>query len=141
MVSQRPRMLPCIGRVPPSVRNDLTTGPRGGECRGRNIRRTVDIYCSVNIAVKHAVSWVGALDPPRLHPAGLSPGPFKGETCNHIYEFVEDDHAGRWPVTPGYQRLRDQMVALIAAPDWRPGEAIPTERALSQSYGVAVGTV
>ncbi|WP_250536746.1 GntR family transcriptional regulator [Caballeronia sp. AZ10_KS36] len=42
---------------------------------------------------------------------------------------------------PRYQRLRDEMVALIAARHWRPGEAIPTEQALSQSYGVAVGTV
>lgn len=42
---------------------------------------------------------------------------------------------------PRYQRLRDEMVALIAAREWRPGEAIPTEQALSQSYGLAVGTV
>lgn len=42
---------------------------------------------------------------------------------------------------PRYQRLRDEMVALIAARHWRPGEAIPTEQALAGSYGVAVGTV
>ncbi|RZF28616.1 GntR family transcriptional regulator [Paraburkholderia sp. UYCP14C] len=42
---------------------------------------------------------------------------------------------------PRYQRLRDEMVALIAARHWRPGEAIPTEQALAQSYDVAVGTV
>jgi len=42
---------------------------------------------------------------------------------------------------PRYQRLRDEMVALIAARKWRPGEAIPTEQALAQSYGLAVGTV
>jgi GntR family transcriptional regulator len=40
-----------------------------------------------------------------------------------------------------YQRLRDEMVALVAARHWRPGEAIPTEQALAKSYDVAVGTV
>jgi GntR family transcriptional regulator len=42
---------------------------------------------------------------------------------------------------PRYQRLRDEMVALIAAHHWKPGEAIPTEQALAKSYDVAVGTV
>ncbi|SEK11039.1 GntR family transcriptional regulator [Paraburkholderia diazotrophica] len=42
---------------------------------------------------------------------------------------------------PRYQRLRDEMVALIAARHWKPGEAIPTEQALAKSYDVAVGTV
>ncbi|MPW20682.1 UTRA domain-containing protein [Paraburkholderia sp. CNPSo 3157] len=42
---------------------------------------------------------------------------------------------------PRYQRLRDEMVALIAARHWKPGEAIPTEQALARSYDVAVGTV
>jgi GntR family transcriptional regulator len=42
---------------------------------------------------------------------------------------------------PRYQRLHDEMVALIAARHWKPGEAIPTEQALAKSYDVAVGTV
>ncbi|APA90168.1 GntR family transcriptional regulator (plasmid) [Paraburkholderia sprentiae WSM5005] len=42
---------------------------------------------------------------------------------------------------PRYQRLRDEMVALIAARHWRPGEPIPTEQALAKSYDLAVGTV
>jgi GntR family transcriptional regulator len=42
---------------------------------------------------------------------------------------------------PRYQRLRDEIVALITARHWRPGEAIPTEQALAKSYGLAVGTV
>ncbi|WP_027802734.1 GntR family transcriptional regulator [Paraburkholderia dilworthii] len=42
---------------------------------------------------------------------------------------------------PRYQRLREEMVALIAARHWRPGEAIPTEQALAKSYGLAIGTV
>ncbi|CAK0471336.1 transcriptional regulator [Burkholderia pseudomallei] len=42
---------------------------------------------------------------------------------------------------PRYQRLRDELAALIAARHWRPGEAIPTEQALAKRYDVAIGTV
>lgn len=42
---------------------------------------------------------------------------------------------------PLYQRLRDEMLAKIAAGEWLPGEAIPTEAELTRQYGVAVGTV
>jgi GntR family transcriptional regulator len=42
---------------------------------------------------------------------------------------------------PRYQQVRDELVALIAAHHWRPGEAIPTEQALAKQYDVAVGTV
>lgn len=42
---------------------------------------------------------------------------------------------------PLYQRLRDEMLAKIAAGQWLPGEAIPTEAELTRQYGVAVGTV
>jgi len=42
---------------------------------------------------------------------------------------------------PLYQRLRDDMLAKIAAGEWVPGEAIPTEAELTKHYGVAVGTL
>src|SRR5471032_3396547 len=42
---------------------------------------------------------------------------------------------------PRYHQLRDELAALIATRDWRPGEAIPTEQELARSYSVAVGTV
>lgn len=42
---------------------------------------------------------------------------------------------------PLYQRLRDEMLGKIAAGEWLPGEAIPTEAELTRQYGVAVGTV
>ncbi|MGG2397783.1 GntR family transcriptional regulator [Pseudomonas sp. SH1-B] len=42
---------------------------------------------------------------------------------------------------PLYQRLRDEMLEKIAAGEWLPGEAIPTEAELTRQYGVAVGTV
>lgn len=42
---------------------------------------------------------------------------------------------------PLYQRLRDQLAAQIANNRWRPGEAIPTEAALSAEYQLSTGTV
>lgn len=42
---------------------------------------------------------------------------------------------------PRYQRLRDQIAAGIAAQQWRPGEAIPSESELATMHDVAVGTV
>lgn len=42
---------------------------------------------------------------------------------------------------PLYQRLREELLARIAAGEWRPGEPIPTEAELTKRYGVAIGTV
>lgn len=42
---------------------------------------------------------------------------------------------------PRYQRLRDEIAAGIAAQQWKPGEAIPSETDLAARYNVAVGTV
>jgi len=42
---------------------------------------------------------------------------------------------------PLYQRLRDQLAEQIAKNRWRPGEAIPTEAALSAEYQLSTGTV
>ena len=42
---------------------------------------------------------------------------------------------------PLYQQLRDHILSNIAAGHWPPGEAIPTESALTRHYGVAIGTV
>jgi len=42
---------------------------------------------------------------------------------------------------PLYQRLRDQLAEQIAHNRWRPGEAIPTEAALSSEYCLSTGTV
>lgn len=42
---------------------------------------------------------------------------------------------------PLYQRLREEMLAKIAAGEWTPGAPIPTEAELTKLYGVAVGTV
>ncbi len=42
---------------------------------------------------------------------------------------------------PLYQRLREEMLAKIAAGEWTPGAPIPTEAELTRLYGVAIGTV
>lgn len=42
---------------------------------------------------------------------------------------------------PRYQQLRDAVRAQIAAGVWKPGEAIPAEQSLAETYGIAVGTV
>lgn len=42
---------------------------------------------------------------------------------------------------PRYQRLRDQIAGGIAAQQWKPGEAIPSEAELAGMHNVAVGTV
>ncbi|MGV8920251.1 MAG: GntR family transcriptional regulator [Pseudomonas sp.] len=42
---------------------------------------------------------------------------------------------------PLYHRLRDQLAEQIANNRWRPGEAIPTEAALSAEYCLSTGTV
>src|SRR5476649_1876050 len=42
---------------------------------------------------------------------------------------------------PRYQRLRDELASNIAARRWQPGDAIPTEQELAQSFDLAVGTV
>ncbi|MGV8917278.1 MAG: GntR family transcriptional regulator [Pseudomonas sp.] len=40
-----------------------------------------------------------------------------------------------------YQRLRDRLAQQIANNQWRPGDAIPTEAALSTEYQLSTGTV
>jgi GntR family transcriptional regulator len=42
---------------------------------------------------------------------------------------------------PRYQQLRDDLVRRVAAGEWAPGAAIPTEAELSQAYQVSTGTL
>ncbi|MGF7192040.1 DNA-binding GntR family transcriptional regulator [Robbsia andropogonis] len=42
---------------------------------------------------------------------------------------------------PRYLKLRDEIAARIAALEWQPDQALPTEMELSYAYGVAIGTV
>jgi len=42
---------------------------------------------------------------------------------------------------PLYRELERQLRAALARGEWKPGEAIAPERALSQRFGVSIGTV
>lgn len=42
---------------------------------------------------------------------------------------------------PLYLQIRDQLVNRLAAGEWKPGEALPSETALAAEYGVSQGTL
>jgi GntR family transcriptional regulator len=42
---------------------------------------------------------------------------------------------------PQYRRVRIALTRQLAAGDWKPGEAIPSETALARRFGVSIGTV
>lgn len=47
------------------------------------------------------------------------------------------------PKTPAplYEQIRQLIVAALAAGEWRPGDALPSEAALAQRFGASPGTV
>lgn len=42
---------------------------------------------------------------------------------------------------PAYSRIYQEIVSRISAGMWKPGDQLPTERALAQEHGVSIGTV
>ena len=42
---------------------------------------------------------------------------------------------------PLYEQVRAKLIESISAGRWRPGEAIPSEGSLANTYGVAIGTI
>jgi GntR family transcriptional regulator len=42
---------------------------------------------------------------------------------------------------PLYKDAKRQMMDLLARGEWKPGEAIPAERRLSERFGISIGTV
>ncbi len=42
---------------------------------------------------------------------------------------------------PLYKELKRQMMEALTAGEWKPAEAIPAERRLSERFGVSIGTV
>ena len=42
---------------------------------------------------------------------------------------------------PLYEQVRAKLIEGISAGRWRPGEAIPSEGSLANTYGVAIGTI
>lgn len=45
------------------------------------------------------------------------------------------------PATPLYLEVRQRLADAIRSGEWRPGEAIPNERALCERFGVSMGTL
>jgi len=43
--------------------------------------------------------------------------------------------------SPLYAQVRARLIEAIAAGEWRPGEAIPSEADLARAFGVAIGTI
>ena len=42
---------------------------------------------------------------------------------------------------PLYKEVKRHVMAALASGEWKPGEAIPAERRLSERYGTSIGTV
>jgi len=42
---------------------------------------------------------------------------------------------------PLYKEAKRQMMGALTEGEWKPGEAIPSERRLSGRYGISIGTV
>lgn len=45
------------------------------------------------------------------------------------------------PPAPLYEQIRQLIVAALAAGEWRPGDALPSEAALATRFGASAGTV
>ncbi|CAM3730440.1 GntR family transcriptional regulator [Roseateles saccharophilus] len=45
------------------------------------------------------------------------------------------------PSAPLYEQIRQLIVAALAAGEWRPGDALPSEAALAERFGASPGTV
>lgn len=43
--------------------------------------------------------------------------------------------------SPLYREIKRQMMEALTGGEWKPGEAIPAERRLSERYGISIGTV
>lgn len=56
-------------------------------------------------------------------------------------EFAIELAPGRSRREPLYERVKAQLVESIAAGEWQPGEAIPSERELATLYGVGIATI
>ncbi len=42
---------------------------------------------------------------------------------------------------PLYRQIKELLIKRLAAGEWRPGDALPSETALAQAYGVSQGTL
>src|SRR5687767_8849275 len=49
--------------------------------------------------------------------------------------------AGSVTSTPLYKEVKARLTRGLAAGDWKPGEAIPSESRLAERFGVSIGTI
>jgi GntR family transcriptional regulator len=54
---------------------------------------------------------------------------------------MREMHPAALPGLPLYKEVKQQMVAALAASEWKPGEAIPAEKQLCARFSVSIGTL
>jgi len=58
-----------------------------------------------------------------------------GRAGGQLYELYDA------PMATLYEQVRARLIEGISAGRWRPGEALPSESALANTHGVAIGTI
>ena len=60
----------------------------------------------------------------------------------HVEALASDDAAPGVPFSgPLYKEVKRQITESLTRGEWKPGEAIPAERTLSERYGISIGTI
>src|SRR6476469_569771 len=54
---------------------------------------------------------------------------------------IEALAGGGLVATPLYKEVKARLTRGLAAGDWKPGEAIPSESRLAERFGVSIGTI
>src|SRR4029077_2346627 len=59
----------------------------------------------------------------------------------HTFRMNDTTVPGFPLAAPLYKAMKQRLTAAVTRSEWRPGEAIPAERRLSERFGISVGTV
>ncbi len=74
-----------------------------------------------------------------------SSGPSRGAATHSVKTMSQPTPEGPAPGVPVggplYKDVKRQMMDSLTHGEWRPGDAIPAERRLSERYGISIGTV
>lgn len=72
-------------------------------------------------------------------------GPYSRQQRNHRNGMLMSKSASTiiWskPGTPLYREVRQRIAEAIDSHEWRPGEAIPSEKKLCERFGISMGTL
>ena len=72
----------------------------------------------------------------------MSPARKRAASPRRVSVPARDPAARGVPLTvPLYKDIKRQMMEALTGGEWKPAEAIPAERRLSERYGVSIGTV